>query len=146
MASTALTSGGKKIRGFDKNEVKELENIVKGTKKTNVTRYVSNLMAGGGGVGAGAFFGAPLLTAAASGNMRAALGSAVPVAGSIMRKYSNNLTEGAVNELGKSLRRRSPLAETLPFVKQQTPEDDLWLRALLLATIEAQAKEREAGK
>jgi hypothetical protein len=49
---------------------------------------------------------------------------------------ANRLTESAARSAQENLRRRSPLAESLPRPHVRTPKDELWERAMILAELQ----------
>lgn len=129
----------KKTSGFSDEEVAALEQIVKGTTAQNATRYVGNLLGGGGGlgqmlttaVGAGA-------GGAAGGGVGAMVGAAAPVAiGSSSKAISNALTRRSLNNADEMIRMRSPLYESLkanaPLEVARQARTESLIRALLMA-------------
>lgn len=111
----------KATRGFSKEELDAVEAIVNGTAAMNNTRFVSNLLGGGGGAGM-------TLTSALGGGGAAlsGLGPAGTLAGATippaiglgLRVQYNNLVKKALRSLDESVRMRSPLYEE---VLRQTP-------------------------
>lgn len=129
----------KQVSGFNSDEIGALETIVKGTAAQNATRYVGNLLGGGGGLGQ------MLLTAggagmggAAGGGMGAALGVAIPVGTGVASKaISNSLTKRALGSADEMVRMRSPLYESLkanaPLEVARQARTESLIRALLMA-------------
>ncbi|MCZ7855999.1 hypothetical protein O9X81_05180 [Agrobacterium salinitolerans] len=128
----------KDIAGYSPEEVAALEKIVTGTPAQNATRYVGNLLGGGGGMG-------QMLTTAAGagaggiagGGLGAAAGAALPIAvGSTSKSISNMLTRRALGAADEMVRARSPLYQTmkdsapLEVVRQARAEQ--LIRALLM--------------
>lgn len=137
VASLLLNGDGKQVKGFSKQELGDLRAVNEGSAAANSTRYIGNLLGGGGGLG-------QLLTAAigaaggsaAGGGLGAAIGSVAPVAiGKGSKAVSNALTERALTEVASSLRQRSPVYEALlkdaPMVRSHPAKTDAILRLLL---------------
>lgn len=129
----------KEIAGYSPDEIAALEKIVTGTPAQNATRYVGNLLGGGGGMG-------QMLTtaigagggAAAGGGVGAAIGAAAPIAvGSGSKMISNALTRKALQTADEAVRARSPLYEALkanaPLEVVRQARSERLLRALMLA-------------
>lgn len=104
----------KKSAGFSDDEIDQLRSVVEGSTAANASRYVGNLLGGGGGLGGmltgvagagiGASTGSPLLAAA---------GATVPLIGHASKEISRILTERALSQADKATRLRSPLAQAL---------------------------------
>lgn len=135
----------KEIAGYSPEEVAALEQIVTGTAAQNATRYVGNLLGGGGGMGqmlttaVGAGGGA-----AAGGGLGAAIGAAAPIAiGSTSKAVSNALTRKALQAADEMVRARSPLYEAMkanaPLEVVRQARSERLLRALLLANQQPQS-------
>lgn len=135
----------KKSRGFTPDEIRMLEDIVKGSPGANLTRRLGNFLGGGGGLGALVTTGAGAGAGAAIGGLvggtpgataGAAIGGmALPAAGATMKSASNALTKGALRAADEVIRRRSPLYENgLAALAPATPDAyrDI-LRALILS-------------
>lgn len=135
----SLIQNPKKAAGYTKEEVDQLRKVVEGSRFANTTRYVGNLLGGGGGLG-------QMLTSAvgaagggaAAGGAGAALGVAIPVAvGTASKRISNALTERALAEADAATRRRSPLYEAMlqqaPVEAQLSPKTEAVIRALILS-------------
>lgn len=127
----------KQVSGFSPEEIAALESIVKGTPMQNATRYVGNLLGGGGGLGQmltgglGAGFGA-----ASMGTGGAALGAAAPVAVGVASKgLSNALTRRALNSADEMVRMRSDLYNKIignaPMEVVRQPLAEYSLRGLM---------------
>lgn len=129
----------KDASGYTPEELAALEKIVTGTPAQNATRYVGNLLGGGGGLG-------QMLTAAvgaatggaAGGSAGAAVGAAAPLGiGAVSKGISNALTRRALRAVDESTRARSPLYEKmkaeapLEVVRQRRTE--ALIRALLMS-------------
>lgn len=99
--------------GFNADELAALKSVVNGTAAANTTRFVGNLLGGGGGLGSVVAGSAGALGAgAASGNpMVGAIGALVPVLGFATKKVSNALTQKGLNAVSEATRMRSPLYE-----------------------------------
>lgn len=129
----------KDASGYSPSEIAALERIVTGTPAQNATRYVGNLLGGGGGMG-------QMLTtaigagggAAAGGGIGAAIGAAAPVAiGTASKSISNSLTRKALQAADEAVRARSPLYEAMKAsapleVARQTRAEQI-IRALLMS-------------
>lgn len=129
----------KEIAGYSPEEIAALEKIVTGTPAQNATRYVGNLLGGGGGLGQALTGGLGAATGAATvgGSVGAAAGAAIPVAaGAISKKVSNMLTQRALSAADEMVRARSPLyqtmKETAPLEVVRQARTEQLLRALLL--------------
>jgi hypothetical protein len=87
----------KLARGFNPDELAQMQSIVEGTPMTNATRYAGNVLGGGGGLLAGLY----------------GLGHAgfAPIAGYFLRKMGNYQTTQAANALNEAVRLRSPLGQ-----------------------------------
>lgn len=129
----------KQISGFSPEEIAALEQISMGTPVQNATRYVGNVLGGGGGLGqmltsvAGAGTGF-----AAGGGPGAAIGAAAPMAiGSASKAISNSLTQRALGNADEMVRMRSPLYESLkasaPLEVARQARTEALIRALLMA-------------
>ncbi|MEW9535714.1 hypothetical protein MRBLRC7O_000924 [Agrobacterium radiobacter] len=129
----------KEIAGYSPDEIAALEKIVTGTPAQNATRYVGNMLGGGGGMG-------QMLTtaigagggAAAGGGVGAAIGAAAPIAvGSGSKMISNALTRKALQTADEAVRSHSPLYEALkanaPLEVFRQARAERLLRALMLA-------------
>jgi hypothetical protein len=87
----------KLARGFNPDELAQMQSIVEGTPMTNATRYAGNVLGGGGGLLAGLY----------------GLGHAgfAPIAGYFLRKMGNYQTTQAANALNEAVRLHSPLGQ-----------------------------------
>lgn len=125
--AASILANPKLSAGYSAEEVAALEEIVRGTPTRNAIRTVSNLLGGGGGLGAmltGAA-GAAAGTGAHPGVVGAGLGAvALPAIGMVAKQTENALTRGAVERAGDVIRQRSPLYQdrvtNAPF-QLQTP-------------------------
>ena len=133
----SLRLSGKGSRGFTKEELNAIEQVINGTASTNALRRVSNLLGGGGGLGqlmvgsAGAGYGG-----AVGGFPGAVVGALPAVAGMAARKGANVLTTRQLENLAKMTRTRSPLyAQRVanPVMKETTPVEAELVRRLALA-------------
>lgn len=129
----------KDVSGFTPSEVGALETIVTGTPAQNATRYVGNLLGGGGGLG-------QMLTAAvgaatggaAGGSAGAAIGAGAPLGiGAVSKGISNALTKRALRAADEATRARSPLYEKLkaeaPLEVSRQKRTEALIRALLMS-------------
>ena len=98
------------VRGFSKDEVSSLNDFVQGNVLSNALRKVSNLLGGGGGLGAvisagggallGSHFGSPEIGAMAA-----------PMLGSALKAWENSRASGALDAIAQQIRSRSPLGQ-----------------------------------
>jgi len=111
-AATLLLSP-KSRAGFNKEELKLLENVARGNFTRNRLRDVGNLLGGGGGLGSLAAGAAGAATGGAVGGPGgAAIGSlAGPAVGQLSRAAANKLTARALSKADEAVRARSPLFE-----------------------------------
>lgn len=128
----------KKSAGYNADELSALRDVVDGSVAANSTRFVGNLLGGGGGLGAIATgaAGAGAL-GAATGNVPATVaGALLPALGFATKKVSNYLTEKAFNEANELTRMRSPLYEAMvreaPMEVVAPSQRAALIRALLL--------------
>jgi hypothetical protein len=107
----SLLINGKETRGFTPQEVDAITQVVKGTPASNTSRYVSNLLGAGGGLGQALMAGLGAAPGAMSGNAPAAMmGAALPTAiGATARTISNRLTARQLALVDELTRKRSPL-------------------------------------
>lgn len=129
----------KKTSGFSPEEIALLEGINKGSPAANSTRYIGNLLGGGGGLGQ------MLTTAAGAGGGYAAfgpggamIGSTLPTAvGVASKKASNLLTERALRAADEAIRMRSPLYKQMeskvPYEAINPAKKAAVIRALLMS-------------
>lgn len=102
----------KDIRGFSDAELTAMDALTRGTPTTNATRYVGNLLGGGGGLGqtlmaaAGAGAGGALGGGIEGGMVGAAAPAAV---GAASRGVYNQLTKRQLAMIDEMVRARSPL-------------------------------------
>jgi hypothetical protein len=116
----SLLNDPKKIRGFSDEEKAALNEVAMGTPSRNAIRYASNLLGGGGGLGAvTAGLASGILGAAAGGPVGAALGGVPPVVGLLAKKYSAGATRNALESANELVRQRSPMYEGI--LSQQPP-------------------------
>jgi hypothetical protein len=116
----SLLSDPKKIRGFSDEERAALNEVAMGTPSRNAIRYASNLLGGGGGLGAvTAGLASGLLGAAAGGPMGAALGTVPPVVGLLAKNYGARATRNSLEAANELVRQRSPMYEGI--LSQQSP-------------------------
>jgi len=105
----------KKIAGYNAAEQAALEGIVNGSNAANTTRYIGNLLGGGGGLGQSVVAGIGGATGmAAGGPAGAGAGVVLPMAvGAGSKQLSNFLTKNALKSADEMIRMRSPLAQRL---------------------------------
>jgi hypothetical protein len=116
----SLLSDPKKVRGFSDEERAALNEVAMGTPSRNAIRYASNLLGGGGGLGAvTAGLASGLLGAAVGGPIGGAVGAIPPVVGLLGRKYGAAATRNALGAANEMVRQRSPMYEGI--LSQQSP-------------------------
>lgn len=121
-ATAGILTSPKSAQGFNPAETAAMEKIVEGVPGANATRFVGNLLGGGGGLGAVVTGG---LAGAGAGAMTAnplaiPLGVAAPATGVALKAAENALTRNAMTKLANATRLRSPLGATAkaePFSK-----------------------------
>jgi hypothetical protein len=104
---SGLLDDPKKRSGFSQEELDLLETVAKGTAPRNVTRFIGNLLGGGGGLGA-------MITGMGAGVMTGStapmlLGTAVVGTGVAAKGVANRLTKSALRNADEAVRKRSPL-------------------------------------
>ena len=98
-------------RGFNDEELKAMENIVKGSFTGNAARFSGNVLGGGGGWGLAATgMGGALVGEAAHPGMGGIIGAGLPAVGYGIKKIGNRITAKSIEALDKKIRERSPLA------------------------------------
>lgn len=107
----AILKSDKRSRGFSKEELDVLEQVVRGKFGTNLARYFGNLMGGGGGLGSMVSGGIGAgIGAAIGGTPGAIIGAGTPAAmGTSLRSLAGRMTRGAAESLDDLIRQRSPL-------------------------------------
>jgi hypothetical protein len=116
----SLLNDPKKVRGFSDEEKAALNEVAMGTPSRNAIRYASNLLGGGGGLGAVvAGIGSGILGAAAGGPLGASAMAIPPVVGLLAKKYSAGATRSALDAANEMVRQRSPMYEGI--LAQQSP-------------------------
>jgi hypothetical protein len=120
----------KKSAGFSDDELGQIDQIIRGTPLGNATRTAGNALGGGGGLGAAVTAG---LGGAATAHM-GGIGAIAPVIGYGLKKYSDSLGKREIDLLQEMVRRRSPLAETMPerMAGEVDPRKAALARALML--------------
>lgn len=139
----SLLENPKKLAGFKKSEVDELEAVVSGNRTRNTSRWIGNYLGGGGGLGAMLTTGAGVAVGsgagfAAGGAIGGPLGAVIPLATGVSAKaLGNTLTKRAISNADKTLRKRSPLYEdmqqAMPLEAISPEKRAAIVRALLLA-------------
>lgn len=109
----------KEGRGYSKEELALIEDIVRGKYGANAARYWGSFLGGGGGLGATSVTGIGGAAGAAIGTLLGGvpgaavgglIGSTVPNAtGFALRKLAGSLTQSRVRSLDEMVRKRSPL-------------------------------------
>ncbi|MGO8123041.1 hypothetical protein ACC728_18655 [Rhizobium ruizarguesonis] len=133
----------KQTAAFSPEELKLLRAVNEGNIASNSTRAVGNLLDGGRAAGAGLL---GLAGAVASGFPKiGATVTSLPLVGTISRNLSNALTERALQQVERGVRRRSPLyqsrLESAPKEAVYPWRMDALVRALLLSR-----QQQEDGK
>jgi hypothetical protein len=124
----SLLKSDKESRGFSKDELALIDEMVAGKHGINLARWASNLLGGGGGLGAqtaGAVGGA--VGGALGGFPGMGLGAvAAPAAGLGLKMLENKLTQSQARAIDEVIRKRSPLyekaKETPPILTGISPE------------------------
>lgn len=102
----AIRNNPKKIRGLSADELAMMDEVIGGGKAGNTTRFLGNLMGGGGGLGS-------VVTATAGGLATGGWGAVAPVFGMAFKKMGNQLTQGQIEKLDELVRARSPLGQAV---------------------------------
>jgi len=109
-----IVANPKQARGYSQEELAEIEEIARGTLATNTSRYLGNLLGGGGGLGAVASGAAGAAGGASFGGPEGVLlGTLPPLIGYGSKKLSGALVGRQVGALDEMVRQRSPLYEQL---------------------------------
>lgn len=104
--AASILGNPKASAGFSQDELIALEDIARGTPSQNASRYIGNLLGGGGGMGA-------LITGALGHHFAGPAGFAVPALGVVAKKASNAMTSSALDRLIEQTAARSPLMEQM---------------------------------
>jgi len=101
-------------RGFTKDELGLMEQVVRGTKTQNALRYAGNYLGGGGGLGAQHMSAIGAGAGAVVGGVPGAfLGAAAPSGlGYILKSLGNRSTLQAAKQISEAIRSRAPLASS----------------------------------
>lgn len=122
---------------FSPEEREALESVVRGTPTENVSRYVANLLGGGGGLGQSlTALGTGGMAMAASGQPMAIAAGAIPaVAGVLLKKGSNYLTQRHLGKVEEAIRASAPasrqFSETLPQDVVRERAKEMVIRSLM---------------
>jgi hypothetical protein len=132
----SLLDSQSRTRGFSKEEIAAIQQVVDGTATTNTLRYVSNLLGGGGGIGQTGISAMGAIAGSSVGGLPGAgIGATLPpLVGAGARTAGNRLTAKQLADIDAMTRMRSPLYDQLlanaPY--KDTPEMRLlMLRALM---------------
>lgn len=111
----SLLLNNKKAAQFGKEDIAELRAVNEGSLAANATRSAGNLLGGGGGLGAMLTSGAGAIPGilSSSPELTAVGAVALPALGRMSKEASNVLTERALQQVGESTRKRSPLYEAM---------------------------------
>lgn len=117
---TTFLLNPKATQGFTPEELKAVEQIIRGTGSQNGMRWLGNVLGGGGGLGMGVTAGMGAAGGAAIGGPTgAAIGATVPpMMGAGAKMYYNRLINKALTALDETVRSRSPLYQEM---LRQTP-------------------------
>lgn len=143
----SLLTNNKQASGFTPEEVAALEGVVKGSPIANATRYLGNLLGGGGGLGQMLSAAAGAMAGGHFGGIEGAgLGSVLPTAaGAASKAASNALTEGALRAVDEMTRQRSPLydqmAANAPMIAMDPAKRTALIRALMIERQNMQAQQ-----
>lgn len=141
----------KKASRFSDEELKLLRDVSGGTPSANATRFIGNLMGGGGGLGAvvsGGVAGAAAGGAAGNSITGLAVGTGIPAVGVGMKKISEYLTRKALEDADTATRMRSPLYEqALDAAPSQVSRDRAreMIARLLLSGAASKATSSDGG-
>ena len=122
----SILLSNKKSAGYSPDELAAMERVVRGTKLSNATRIIGNLLGGGGGLGS--FISAP-----GGATALVPLGIATPALGVALKKVSDALVSRQTRKLDELVRSRSPLAGPQVSTSEISPAKIAVLRALLSA-------------
>ncbi len=142
----SLLASDKAKRGYSKEELAFIQQVVDGKWGSEMARYAGNLMGGGGGLGqAGTGLGAAAFGLAVGGGPGAVAGAAVPVIGAASRALYNRAVKGQVAKLDEMIRQRSPLYQDLLKNAAEAPTSPE-ARAQLLRSLLLMLGVEEAAK
>lgn len=110
-----LLKSPKQKQGFTQNEIIQMQRIVRGTAPANVVRALGNLLGGGGGLGS-------IVTASAGAMAAGPMGLAAPIAGTVVKKIGNRMTESQLNRLDEMIRARAPHSAQANLIRQAAQE------------------------
>lgn len=132
-----LITRPKEAAGYSEAELKALKRVSEGSTAANATRYASNLLGGGGGLGASVTAGLGAVAGSATGSPALiAAGAGLPILGAGLRAASNRITNKALDEAMQLTASRSPLYERMlqeaPFEADSPNRTVAALRALIL--------------
>lgn len=137
----SLLKSPKQSAGFTEDELTLLREVAEGKAATNITRFVGNLLGGGGGLGAVASGSAGGgVGALIGGPAGAAVGATVPAIGIGLRRAASNMTRKGLQSVDEVTRMRSPLYEQLQAAAPDlvvSPEKRMALIRALMESIAA---------
>jgi hypothetical protein len=107
--------------GYDAAERAALEGVAEGANVANASRYVGNLLGGGGGLGAAVTGALGAAAGSTLGPAGIAAGIALPAVGFGAKQLANNMTRGALGKVGAMTRQRSPLYRDMLAQTPMTP-------------------------
>lgn len=102
----------KEQRGFSKDQLAQMETIVRGSRGQNIIRGAGNLMGGGGGLGAAVTGGIGALATPGG------VGGLIPVVGLALKSLSNRMTLTQAAKLSELIRSSAPLASSAQKLQQ----------------------------
>jgi hypothetical protein len=110
-----LLTDPEKSAGFTAQEAAALEKLVRGSFPANSSRFIGNLLGGGGGLGMAAASAGGAMAGSAMGDATGAgIGAvAAPLVGAASKQISNLLTQRALSKVDEATRGRNPLYELL---------------------------------
>lgn len=95
------------MRGLRPDEIQMLEGLARGTPTRNAVRWFSNVLGGGGGLGA-------LVTGEVGSHAGlGVLGFLAAPIGHVLKHIENHLTVKAANQISEAIRSRSPLGQAI---------------------------------
>lgn len=142
----SLLLNDKQSAGFSPEEMTALRGVNEGGPAANATRTVGNLLAGGRGVGASLLGLGGAVAGASTGHPElAAAGASLPLAGVVSRELSNVLTERALSQVEKGVRKRSPLYEAMVKASPSEPKLPTKSAALVRAMLMANGNRSGGG-
>jgi hypothetical protein len=118
-----LLTSDKAARGFNDNELAQVEKVVQGTTAGNALRTIGNVLGGAGGLSQAAVIGLGGYAGSQGGGTEGAIGGAVVplILGALARRGANASVLRQVDKLDEMVRARSPLATSNAAAAQVDP-------------------------